>query len=135
MKSLSRISIVFIFFTFVFASENNSFATGENSDVNNSDSKMQSIESDVIPIDIDAIKEVRIAKGLRDKKAAASTLKKHQSIAKNNDMMIQNREAEKKKKNILQKWSRDIREKLSVVTLKQDGVKKAIKLPPAPESN
>ena len=32
MKSLSRISIVFIFFTFVFASENNSFATGENSD-------------------------------------------------------------------------------------------------------
>ena len=50
-------------------------------------------------------------------------------------MMIQNREAEKKKKNILQKWSRDIREKLSVVTLKQDGVKKAIKLPPTPESN
>ena len=135
MKSLSRISIVFIFFTFVFASENNSFATGENSDVNNSDSKMQSIESDVTPIDIDAIKEVRIAKGLRDKKAAASTLKKHQSIAKNNDMMIQNREAEKKKKNILQKWSRDIREKLSVVTLKQDGVKKEIKLPPTPESN
>ena len=135
MKSLSRISIVFIFFTFVFASENNSFATGENSDVNNSDSKIQSIESGVLPIDIDAIKEVRIAKGLRDKKAAASTLKKHQSIAKNNDIMIQNREAEKKKKNILQKWSRDIREKLSVVTLKQDGVKKAIKLPPAPESN
>ena len=135
MKSLSRISIVFIFFTFVFASENNSFATGENSDVNNSDSKMQSIESGVLPIDIDAIKEVRIAKGLRDKKAAASTLKKHQSIAKNNDIMIQNREAEKKKKNILQKWSRDIREKLSVVTLKQDGVKKAIKLPPTPETN
>ena len=96
---------------------------------------MQSIESGVLPNDIDAIKEVRIAKGLRDKKAAASTLKKHQSIAKNNDIMIQNREAEKKKKNILQKWSRDIREKLSVVTLKQDGVKKAIKLPPAPESN
>ena len=135
MKSLSRISIVFIFFTFVFASENNSFATGENSDVNNSDSKMQSIESGVLPIDIDAIKEVRIAKGLRDKKAAASTLKKYQSIAKNNDIMIQNREAEKKKKNILQKWSRDIREKLSVVTLKQDGVKKEIKLPPTPESN
>ena len=135
MKSLYRISTVFIFFTFVFASENNSIATGENSDVNNSDSKMQSIESGVLPIDIDAIKEVRIAKGLRDKKAAASTLKKHQSIVKNNDRMIQNREAEKKKKNILQKWSRDIREKLSVVTLKQDGVKKAIKLPPTPDSN
>ena len=135
MKSLSRISTIFIVFTFVFALENNSTISGENTDVNNTDSNMQAIDSEVLPIDIDAIKEVRIAKGLRDKKAAASTLKKHQSIAKNHDMMIQNREAEKKKKNILQKWSRNIREKLSVVTLKQDGVKKAIKLPPTPESN
>ena len=135
MKSLSRISTIFIVFTFVFASENNSTIAGENTDVNNTNSNIQAIDSEVLPIDVEKISESRIARGLRDKKAAASTLRKHQSIAKNNDMMIQNREAEKKKKSILQKWSRDIREKLSVVTLKQDGVKKAIKLPPAPESN
>ena len=44
MKSLSRISTVFIVFTFVFASENNSTIDAENTDVNNTDSNIQAID-------------------------------------------------------------------------------------------
>ena len=57
MKSLSRISAIFIVFTFVFASENNSTIAGENTDVNNTDSNIPAIDSEVLPTDVEKINE------------------------------------------------------------------------------
>ena len=78
MKSLLRISTIFIVFTFVFASENNLILAGENTDVNNTDSNIQAIDQEVLPIDVEKINESRIQKSIRDKKYAQSVLKKQQ---------------------------------------------------------
>ena len=79
MKSLSRFSTIFIVFTFVFASENNSTITGENTDVNNTDSNIQAIDSEVLPIDVEKINESRIQKISSRKKYAQSILKQQES--------------------------------------------------------
>ena len=77
MKSLLRISAIFIVFTFVIASENNLIIAGENTDVNNTDSNIQAIDQEVLPIDVEKINESRIQKSIREKKYAQSVLKKH----------------------------------------------------------
>ena len=78
MKSLFRISTIFIGFTFVFASENNLIIAGENTDVNNTDSNIQAIDQEVLSIDVEKINESRIQKSIREKKYAQSVLKKQQ---------------------------------------------------------
>ena len=76
MKSLSRISTIFIVFTFVFALENNSTISGENTDVNNTDSNIQAIDSEVLPIDVEKINESRIQKSVREKKICSVCFEK-----------------------------------------------------------
>ena len=78
MKSLFRISTIFIGFTFVFASENNLIIAAENTDVNNTDSNIQAIDQEVLSIDVEKINESRIQKSIREKKYAQSVLKKQQ---------------------------------------------------------
>ena len=67
MKSLLRISTILIVFTFIFASENNLIIAGENTDVNNTDSNIQAIDQEVLPIDVEKINESRIQKSIREK--------------------------------------------------------------------
>ena len=76
MKSLSRISTIFIVFTFVFASENNSTIDGENTDVNNTDSNIQAIDSEVLPIDVEKINESRIQKSIMGEKICSVCFEK-----------------------------------------------------------
>ena len=127
MKSLSRISTIFIVFTFVFASENNSIVADENSEVNNSDSNIQAIDSEVLPIDVEKINESRIQKSIMEKKYAQSVLKKQQEL-------LESQIKKDKEKSVFKRWSSDARSKFSVITLKRENGNKAIKLPSTPES-
>ena len=54
MKSPFLISAIFIVFSFVYASDNISIA-GEKLKAKNSDSNIQAIDSEVLPIDIEKI--------------------------------------------------------------------------------
>ena len=134
MKSLSKISTIFIFFTFVFASENNSTIDGENTDVNNTDSNIQAIDSEVLPIDVEKINESRIQKSIREKKYAQSILKKQQKAKKEQQELLESQIKKDKEKSVFKRWSSDARSKFSVITLKRENGNKAIKLPSTPES-
>ena len=135
MKSLSGISTIFIVFTFVFASENNLTIVGENTDVNNTDSNIQAIDSEVSPIDIEKINESRIQKSILEKKYAQSVLKKQQGDQKEKQEILESRIKKDKEKSIFKRWASDARSKLSVITLKRENGNKTIKLPSTPESN
>jgi len=134
MKSLSRVSTVFIVFAFVFASENNSIIDGENTDVNNTDSNIQAIDSEVLPIDVEKINESRIQKSIREKKYAQSILKKQQGAKKEQQELLESQIKKDKEKSVFKRWSSDARSKFSVITLKRENGNKAIKLPSTPES-
>ncbi len=135
MKSLSRISTIFIVFTFIFASENNSTIAGENTDVKNTDSNIQVIDSEVLPIDVEKINESRIQKSVREKKYAQSVMKKQQGAHKEQQEILESRIKKGKEKSIFKRWASDARSKLSVLTLKRENGNKTIKLPSTPESN
>ena len=135
MKSLSRISTIFIVFTFVFASENNSTISGENIDVNNTDSNTQAIDQEVLLIDFEKINESRIQKSVREKKYAQSVLKKQQEAHNKQQEILESRIKKDKEKSIFKRWASDARSKLSVITLKRENGNKTIKLPSTPESN
>ena len=134
MKSLSRISTIFIVFTFVFASENNSIVDGENTDVSNTDSNIQAIDQEVLPIDVEKINESRIQKSIREKKYAQSILKKQQEAQKEQQELLESQIKKDKEKSVFKRWSSDARSKFSVITLKRENGNKAIKLPSAQES-
>jgi len=134
MKSLSRISTIFIVFTFVFASENNPIVADENSEVNNKDSNLQAIDSEVLPIEVEKINESRIQKSIREKKYAQSVLNKQQGAQNKQQKMLENRIKKDKEKSIFKRWASDARSKLSVITLKRENGNKTIKLPSNPES-
>ena len=135
MKSLSRISTIFIVFTFVFASENNSTFDDKNTDVNDTGSNIQAIDSEVLPIDVEKINESRIQKSVREKKYAQSVLKKQQEAHKEQQEILESRIKKDKEKSIFKRWASDARSKLSVITLKTENGSKAIKLPSTPESS
>ena len=134
MKSLSRFSTIFIVFTFVFASENNSIVDGENTDVSNTDSNIQAIDQEVLPIDVEKINESRIQKSVREKKYAQSILKKQQEAQKEQQELLESQIKKDKEKSVFKRWSSDARSKFSVITLKRENGNKAIKLPSTPES-
>lgn len=134
MKSLLRISAIFIVFTFVIASENNLIIAGENTDVNNTDSNIQAIDQEVLPIDVEKINESRIQKSIREKKYVQSVLKKQQGALKEQQDLLDSRIKKDKEKSILKRWASDARSKLSVITLKSENGNKTIKLPSTPDS-
>ena len=135
MKSLSRFSTIIIVFTFIYASENNSTISGEITNVNNTDSNIQAIDSEVLPIDTEKINESRIQKSIREKKYAQSVLKKQQGAQKEQQEILESRIKKDKEKSIFKRWASDARSKLSVITLKRENGNKTIKLPSTPESN
>ena len=103
--------------------------------VNNTEaSNKQLLQSGVVPIDIEKINEVRIQKSIQDKKYAQKILKQHMD---NNPNQKEDELSARKidKKNVLKKWSADLRSKLSVVKFKGKNGEKTINLPSIPESN
>ena len=134
MKSLIRVSSIFIVLSIAFASEAKKEMVSE-VQVNNTEvSNKQLLQSGVVPIDIEKINEVRIQKSIQDKKYAQKILKQHMD---NNPNQKEDELSARKvdKKNVLKKWSADLRSKLSVVKFKGKNGEKTINLPSIPESN
>ena len=134
MKSLIRVSSIFIVLSIAFASEAKEEMVSE-VQVNSTEAPSeQLIQSGVVPIDIEKINEVRIQKSIQDKKYAQKILKQHMD---NNPNQKEDELSARKvdKKNVLKKWSADLRSKLSVVKFKGKNGEKTINLPSIPESN
>ena len=135
MKSLIRVSSIFIVLSIAFASETKEELVSEVQVNNTEASDQQLIQSDVIPIDIEKIKNVRIKKSIREKKYAESVLKKQQASEKVKQDFVDSHVKKAQEKSVFKKWASDARSKLSIITLKGENGEKAIKLPSAPESN
>jgi len=135
MKSLIRVSSIFIVLSIAFASESKEEMAGE-VQVNNTEvPDKQLLQSGVTPIDIEKINEVRIEKSIRDKRHSMTVLKelkKKDAIKKD---FIERQTKTSSKDEILKRWSTDIHSKMSVATIKGEDGSAALKLPSAPESN
>ena len=117
------------------ASDNKAESTTEVEINNNGVSDMQLMQSEVLPVEVEEIKKQRIQKSIREKKYAQTVLKKQQSSQINQNELIESYIDKDQKKNVLNRWSSDVRSKISVVTVKGVNGEKAIKLPSTPESN
>ena len=135
MKSLIRVSSIFIVLSIAFASEIKEELAGE-VQVNSTEAPdKQLLQSNVAPIDIEKINEVRIEKSIRDKRHSMTVLKelkKKDAIKKD---FIEKQTKKINKNEILKRWSTDIHSKMSVATIKGEDGSAALKLPSAPESN
>ena len=134
MKSLIRVSSIFIVLSIAFASEAKKEMVSEVQVNSTEASNKQLLQPGAVPIDIEKIKEVRIQKSIQDKKYAQKILKQHMD---NNPNQKKDELSARKvdKKNVLKKWSADLRSKLSVVKFKGKNGEKTINLPSIPESN
>ena len=117
------------------ASDNKAESKTEVEVNNNGVSDMQLMQSEVLPVEVEEIKKQRIQKSIREKKYAQTVLKKQQSSQINQNELIESYIDKDQKKNVLNRWSSDVRSKISVVTVKGVNGEKAIKLPSTPESN
>ena len=117
------------------ASDNKAESKTEVEINNNGVSDMQLMQSEVLPVEVEEIKKQRIQKSIREKKYAQTVLKKQQSSQINQNELIESYIDKDQKKNVLNRWSSDVRSKISVVTVKGVNGEKAIKLPSPPESN
>ena len=117
------------------ASDNKAESKTELEIYNNGVSDMQLMQSEVLPVEVEEIKKQRIQKSIREKKYAQTVLKKQQSSQINQNELIESYIDKDQKKNVLNRWSSDVRSKISVVTVKGVNGEKAIKLPSTPESN
>ena len=117
------------------ASDNKVESTTEVEINNNGVSDMQLMQPEVLPVEVEEIKKQRIQKSIREKKYAQTVLKKQQSSQINQNELIESYIDKDQKKNVLNRWSSDVRSKISVVTVKSVNGEKAIKLPSTPESN
>jgi len=135
MKSLIRVSFIFIVLSIAFASETKEEMVSE-VQVNNTEAPdKQLLQSGVAPLDIEKINEVRIEKSIRDKRHSMTVLKelkKRDAIKKD---FIERQTKKSSKDEILKRWSTDIHSKMSVATIKGEDGSAALKLPSAPESN
>ena len=134
MKSLIRVSSIFIVLSIAFASDAKEEMVNEVQVNNTESSNKQLLQSGAVPIDIEKINEVRIQKSIQDKKYAQKILKQHMD---NNPNQKEDELSARKvdKKNVLKKWSADLRSKLPVVEFKGKNGEKTINLPSIPEPN
>ena len=117
------------------ASDNKAESKTEVEINNNGVLDMQLMQSEVLPVEVEEIKKQRIQKSIREKKYAQTVLKKQQSSQINQNELIESYIDKDQKKNVLNRWSSDVRSKISVVTVKGVNGEKAIKLPSTPKSN
>ena len=135
MKSLIRVSSIFIVLSIAFASETKEEMVGE-VQVNNTEvPDKQLLQSDVAPIDIDQIKKIRFEKSVRDKKHAVIMLNEQKKKKVSEQEFFEDQGNKAQQNAIIKRWSDDIRSKFSVGTLKGENGKSAIKLPPTPKTN
>jgi len=135
MKSLIRVSSIFIVLSIAFASETKEELVSEVQVNNTATPEKQLLQSGLVPIDIEKINETRIEKSIRDKRHSMTVLKdlkKKDAVKKD---FIERQTKKSSKDEILKRWSSDIHSKMSVATIKGEDGSAALKLPSAPESN
>ena len=134
MKSLIRVSFIFIVLSITFASETKEEMASDAQVNNTGATNKQLLQPGVVPIDIEKINEVRIQKSIQDKKYAQKIFKQHMD---NNPNQKEDELSARKvdKKNVLKRWSADLRSKLPVVEFKGKNGEKTINLPSILESN
>ena len=135
MKSLIRVSSIFIVLSIAFASETKEELVSEVQVNNTATPEKQFLQSGLVPIDIEKINETRIEKSIRDKRHSMTVLKdlkKKDAVKKD---FIERQTKKSSKDEILKRWSTDIHSKMSVATIKGEDGSAVLKLPSAPESN
>ena len=135
MKSLIRVSSIFILLSIAFASESKKELVGEVQVNNTEGPDKQLLQSDVAPIDIDQIRKIRFEKSVGHKKHSEIMLNEQKKKKVSEQEFFEDQDKKAQQNAIIKRWSNDIRSKFSVGTLKGENGKSAIKLPSAPEKN
>ena len=135
MKSLIRVSSIFIVLSIAFASDTKEELVSEVQVNNTEGPDKQLLHSGVVPVDIEKINEARIEKSIRDKRHSMTILKELKKKDTIKKEFIERQTKKSSKNEILKRWSADIHSKMPVATIKGEDGSAALKLPSAPESN
>ena len=135
MKSLSIFSTIFIVFSILFASDTSTDLVNkvQASDSEISDKKTN--ESARIPINVDYVKNMRFEKAVLKKKKSEIILKEQKDKKESEKKFFEDQLIKADQNSILKKWSKDIRSKFSVGTLKKENGESAIQLPSSSKKN
>lgn len=135
MKSLSSFSAIFIVFSILIASDTSTELVNkvQASDSEISDKKTN--ESARIPINVDYVKNMRFEKAVLKKKKSEIILKEQKDKKEAEKKFLEDQLIKADQSSILKKWSKDIRSKFSVGTLKKENGESAIQLPSSIKKN
>ena len=135
MKSLYSYSAIFIVFSILFASDTSADLVNkvQASDSEISDKKINETVS--IPINVDYFKDMRFEKAVLKKKKSEIILKEQKDKKEAEKKLLEDQLIKADQNSILKKWSKDIRSKFSVGTLKKENGESAIQLPSSNKKN
>ena len=135
MKNLYSFSAIFIVFSILFASDTSTELSNkvQASDSGISDKKTN--ESASIPINVDFVKELRFEKAVLKKKKSEIILKEQKDKKEAEKKLLEDQLIKADQNSILKRWSKDIRSKFSVGTLKKENGESAIQLSPSIKKN
>ena len=135
MKSLSSFNAIFIVFSILFASDTSADLVNkvQASDSEISDKKINETVS--IPINVDYFKDMRFEKAVLKKKKSEIILKEQKDKKEAEKKFFEDQLIKADQNSILKKWSKDIRSKFSVGTLKKENGESAIQLPSSNKKN
>ena len=105
----------------------------QTSDSEISDKKINEIVS--IPINVDYFKDMRFEKAVLKKKKSETILKEQKDKKEAEKKLLEDQLIKADQNSILKKWSKDIRSKFSVGTLKKENGESAIQLPSSNKKN
>ena len=135
MKNLYSFSAIFIVFSILFASDTSADLVNkvQASDSEISDKKINETVS--IPINVDYFKDMRFEKAVLKKKKSEIILKEQKDKKEAEKKLLEDQLIKADQNSILKKWSKDIRSKFSVGTLKKENGESAIQLPSSNKKN
>ena len=135
MKSLSSVSAIFIVFSILFASDTSIDLVNEVQASDSEISDKKTNESASIPINVDYVKNMRFEKAVLKKKKSEIILKEQKDKKEAEKKYLEDQLIKADQSSILKKWSKDIRSKFSVGTLKKENGESAIQLPSSSKKN
>ena len=135
MKSLSSFSAIFIVFSILFASDTSTDLVNKLQASESEISDKKTNESATIPINVDYVKNMRFEKAVLKKKKSEIILKEQKDKKEAEKKLLEDQLIKADQNSILKKWSKDIRSKFSVGTLKKENGESAIQLPSSNKKN
>ena len=135
MKSLSSFSAIFIVFSILSASDTSTDLVNKVQASDSEKSEKKTNESASIPIDVDHVKNMLFEKAVLKKKKSEIILKEQKDKKEAEKKFLEDQLIKADQNSILKKWSKDIRSKFSVGTLKKENGESAIQLPSSSKKN